>query len=504
MEILTRVLPDNVREFGEYPYLYDGHRVYTNREVLNESEQLARILTARGLKTGDRVLVSMPNRPEVLFIYQAVMLAGAIVVPVLFMLGVEEMTHIIEDAEPRAIFTDIVTAEKIAEAVKKSGRAPDLWSVDDGPPGFLRANDFRLPSATHELGAVSEGDIAVILYTSGTTGTPKGVMLTHKNLYANARQVRESSDLGDRSVTLGVLPLAHIFGFTVSTITAMVGGSVVVFRKFEVQEVFAAIERHRVRTFSAVPAMLYAMVTSPLASQYDLSSLETVSSGSAPCPVTLIEAFQERFHADVLEGYGLSEAAPVVSGHRRGMPIKPGTVGVLVSGVEARILDRGGNAMPSGEVGELWVRGDNITPGYYRNSKATEEVLDEGWLATGDLARMDADGYLSIVDRKKDLIIRGGYNIYPRDVEEVLLRHPAIAEAAVIGVPSERLGEEPLAFVVPRSGRPIDEEEVIAFARTTLAHYKVPRHIMVVDSLPRNGVGKVLKKTLREWASDSE
>ncbi len=498
MEILTRVLKDNIREFGESAFLYDGAKTYSNVQTLHEAERIRDLLISQGIQRGDRVFVSMPNRAEVFFVYQGAMMAGAVVVPVMYLLGQPEMAHIMRDAEPRAVFTDESSLQKVLAAADQAHITPETWSAD---PTSVVPSLSTLPSVRKASGPDPKaGDVAVILYTSGTTGAPKGVMLTHKNLYANATQVIQASPDRDRGVTLGVLPLAHIFGFTVSTVTAMLGGSVVIFRKFDVEEVFEAIQRHRVRTFAAVPAMLYAMVVSPHAISYDLSSLETVSCGSAPCPVPLIEAFRAKFHAEVLEGYGLSEAAPVVSGHRRGMPIKPGTVGVLVPGVKARIVDFDGRDLPRGDVGELWVRGDNVSPGYFRRPEATREVLDnEGWLRTGDVGFFDEDGYLTIVDRKKDVIIRGGFNIYPRDVEEVLMRHPGIAEVAVVGAFSERLGEEAVAFVTAKPGAMLEESEVLAFVARALARYKVPKEIRVVDALPRNAVGKIMKRTLKEW-----
>jgi len=501
MKVLTRVWYDASAQYGEIPFLYDEDRMYTNREAIGEAERIRDILLARGLKPGERVVVSMPNRAEVLMIYQGAMMAGATIVPVLYLLGESEMMHIFANAEPRAVFCDRSAAAKALAAGQSLGIAPWWISVDRDTDGFEYLGDLPVTETVPDPPLVQEDDIAVILYTSGTTGNPKGVMLTHQNLYGNARQVIASGEREERTVTLGVLPLAHIFGFTVSTVTAMLGGAIVIFRKWDVEQVFAAIERYRVRSFSAVPAMIYAMVHSPFTERYDLSSLESVSSGSAPLPVPLLEAFRERFGAEVYEGYGLSEAAPVVSGHRRGMPVKPGTVGVPIEGVEVKIVDFEGRDVPVGEVGELWVRGENVTPGYYRNPDATAQVLRPGgWLATGDMARRDPDGYLTIVDRKKDVIIRGGFNIYPRDLEEVLLRHPSVAEAAVVGVPSERLGEEPVAFIVPRPGQPWDEMELIRYCAERLARYKVPRAVYPVDALPRNGVGKVLKTTLRQWA----
>ncbi len=501
MQVLTRVLAENVQQYGEYPFLYDQERVISNRQAFHEAERIRDLLVDSGVHGGDRVMVTMPNRAEVLSAYQGALMAGAIVVPVMHLLEEPEIRHILADSQPRAVFLDRHTAEKVETAARHVPDAPELFCVDTGVRGLPSlAQALQGTASGHRTARVAENDVAVILYTSGTTGKPKGVMLTHKNLYSNARQVAQDNP-SDRSVTLGVLPLAHVYGFTVTTINAMLGGSIVLFPRFEAEKVFQAIERYRVKMFSAVPAMIYAMVYSPARSQYDLSSLEYVSSGSAPCPVALIEAFQSAFHADVLEGYGLSEAAPVVSGHRRGMPVKPGTVGVPVSGVDVRIVGGDGQDLPSGDIGELWIRGDNVTPGYYRNPNATREVLHGGgWLATGDMASIDPDGYLSIVERKKDIIIRGGFNIYPRDVEDILLRHPDVAEAAVVGMASDRMGEEAVAYVVAKPGTRARPEEILEHAARFLARYKLPRHIVVVDTLPKNGVGKIMKKTLREWA----
>ncbi len=491
MQVLTRVLAENVQQYGEYPFLYDQERVISNRQAFQEAERIRDLLVDSGVHGGDRVMVTMPNRAEVLSAYQGALMAGAIVVPVMHVLEEPEIRHILADSQPRAVFLDRHTAAKVETAARYVPDAPELICVDAGVralPSLAQA--LQGTSSGHRTARVAENDVAVILYTSGTTGKPKGVMLTHKNLYSNARQVAEDNP-SDRSVTLGVLPLAHVYGFTVTTINAMLGGSIVLFPRFEADKVFQAIERYRVKMFSTVPAMIYAMVYSPSRSHYDLSSLEYVSSGSAPCSVALIEAFQSAFHADVLEGYGLSEAAPVVSGHRRGMPVKPGTVGVPVSGVDVRIVGGDGQDLPPGEIGELWIRGDNVTPGYYRNPDATREVLHGGgWLATGDMASIDPDGYLSIVERKKDIIIRGVFNIYPRDVEDILLRHPDVAEAAVVGMASDRMGEEGVAYVVAKPGTRARPEEILEHASRFLARYKLPRHIVVVDTLPKNGVAR--------------
>lgn len=310
MQVLTRVLAENVQQYGEYPFLYDQEREISNRQAFHEAERIRDLLADSGVHGGDRVMVTMPNRAEVFSAYQGALMAGAIVVPVMHLLEEPEIRHILTNSQPRAVFLDRHTAEKVETAARHVPDAPELFCGDTGVRGLPSlAQALQGTVSGHRTARVAENDVAVILYTSGTTGKPKGVMLTHKNLYSNARQVAQDNP-SDRSVTLGVLPLAHVYGFTVTTINAMLGGSIVLFPRFEAEKVFQAIERYRVKMFSAVPAMIYAMVYSPPRSQYDPSSLEYVSSGSAPCPVALIEALQSAFHADVLEGYGLSEAAP--------------------------------------------------------------------------------------------------------------------------------------------------------------------------------------------------
>ncbi len=502
--ILTRLPEQNLQDYGEYPFLHYQGSSYSNHDILDAANRLASVLAAHGVEPGDRVVVCMPNRPEVFYSYQGVMRAGGIVIPVMFLLHPSEIGYIVADSDAKAVITSAGVLPSVLKAIETLDRKPLVLVANaeeqagDGVLDLHQALEGAAPVVS-PVEAVPE-DVAVILYTSGTTGRPKGVMLTHRNLYSNAAAAVSLADEDDdgRETTIGVLPLAHIYGFTMANVLYMRGSSVVVMPKYDVHAVCQAIQDFRVRRFSAVPAMIYNLVSDPAPLEYDLSSLESVGSGSAPLPLSVIEAFRQRFGADIYEGYGLSEAAPTVSAHRRGEPIKPGSVGRPFPGVEVRIADADGKPLPVGEVGELLVRGDNITPGYFRNEEATREALRDGWLHTGDIARLDEDGYLYIVDRKKDLIIRGGFNIYPRDLEEVIARHPAVAEVAVVGAPSERMGEEVVAFVVKKGD--IREDELIAYCQDKLAKYKTPRKVVFLDMLPRSGVGKILKKNLREQA----
>lgn len=502
---LSDVLEENIKTYGEYPFLYFKEHIYTNLDTRMYADKIAGGLRTLGIGKGDRVVVCLPNLPEVLFSYQGITRAGAIIVPVMFLLHAEEISFIMRNSGAKAVVTSSATLEKIDKAIQNLTDKPTVIVVDqESSDRITNLYDLMNQADAPDSGStvqMDENDIAVILYTSGTTGKPKGVMLTHKNLYSNAVNSAANDD-ESRGTTLGVLPLAHVYGLTVSNVCFLIGSSIVVFPKFDTEEVFAAIEKYKVRSFSVVPAMVHAMLHHPKAGDYDLSSLESVGSGSAPMPVALIDKFKQKFGADVYEGYGLSEAAPVVTAHRMGMPHKPGSVGVPIPGVEIKIVDDDDHEVPVGQVGELIVKGDNVSPGYFQNEEETQRALKGSWLHTGDLAKVDEDGYLYIVDRKKDLIIRGGFNIYPRDLEELLARHEAVSEAAVIGVPDERMGEEVLAYVVKSPGTTVTEAELIEYCQAHLAKNKTPRKVVFVNELPRNGVGKVLKTKLKEMSKD--
>ncbi|NHC39654.1 long-chain fatty acid--CoA ligase [Bacillus sp. MM2020_1] len=498
---LKDLLEKNIAEFGEYPFLFFKNKTFTNVETKQYADQFASGLYELGIGKGDRVMVCMPNCPEVLFSYQGITRAGAVIVPVMFTLHPKELHYIARNSGAKAVITSSAVRSNVEKSLEGMPEIPQLIVVDQ--PSDDRVKNFYdvlVPGKYQEDDGIAE-DAAVILYTSGTTGDPKGVLLTHKNLYSNAENSAKHNET-ERGTTLGVLPLAHVYGLTISNICFLTGSSIVIFSSFDPKEIFMAIEKYKVKTFSAVPAMIHALVSYPQADQYNTSSLESVSSGSAPLPVALLHAFEQKFGAKVYEGYGLSEAAPVVTAHRKGIEIKPGSVGIPIPGIELKIVDENGIEVPAGEVGELIVRGDNVTPGYYQNSEETNRVLKDSWLFTGDIARTDDEGYVYIVDRKKDLIIRGGLNVYPRDVEEILNAHEQVFEAAVVGIPDERMGEEMVACVVRKPGTEVTENELIHYCQDHLAKNKTPRKIVFLEALPRNGVGKILKTQLRKQTSE--
>lgn len=517
--LLTSLLDHTKEHYGEYNFLYFEDKEYTNYDVEKYAKKISMLLRNKGVYDGERVVVSMPNCPEVIFSYQGILRASSIVIPVMFLLNPNEVHYILNDSKAKAIITSSAVLPNMIAASKNLTYKPIFIVVDElqdanAYEGFEIIELYKEINSYDEneevMKEADENDVAVILYTSGTTGRPKGVMLTNKNLYSSANVAyqltieEEDYDPNERSTTLGILPLAHVYGFTSMNSSFLLGSSVVIYRQFDVDKVFADIEKHKVKAFAAVPAMLHAMVASPNAVKYDLSSLESVGSGSAALPIAVIEAFNKKFNADIREGYGLSEAAPIVASHRKGMPIKHGSVGIPIPGVEVKVVDENGEEVPQGEVGELIVTGPNISPGYYGMPEETKKTIRDGWLYTGDMVKMDEDGYIFIVDRKKDLIIRGGFNIYPRDIEEILNIHEAVSEVAVIGIPDERMGEEVVACVIKNPGAEITEEELIQYCQDKLAKYKTPRRVLFVQELPRNGVGKILKKNLRDHYKNIE
>ncbi len=511
----------NCLRFGTYKALIyeepQHMREYTNVELAREATQLAAGLQALGIQKGDRVIMMMPNCPEVIIAYQGIARAGAVVIPVLPLLKATEVHYIAEDSGAKAVITSSLLLPLLSEALANVPTAQHVISTGDVGPGIT---DSNAPSQIHAYSGViargaaqadvylsdlegitlSPDDTAVILYTSGTTGRPKGVVLTHRNVVSNAVSGRGAgapeTETRSEEVQLAILPLAHAYGLLASGVSYLSGALSVMLPRFDTTAVFSTIEKYHVTGFAGVPAMFVALLYSPDADNYDTSSLQYCVSGSAPLPLAILEGFEQKFGCAILEGYGLSEASAALTGHSLEIPRKPGSVGKPLDNVELRIVDENDQDVPVGEVGEVIARGPNIMQSYYKMPQETQAALRNGWLHTGDMGRLDEDGYLYIVERKKDLIIRGGFNIYPRDVEEILNRHPAVAESAVVGVPSERMGEEVKAFVVTRG--PVDAETLMTYCRETLANYKTPSAIEFVDALPRNMVGKIDKKELRK------
>jgi len=486
---------DNVKQYGEYACLTFEGRELTNADQQRSACRVANALRRRGVEPGDRVVVMLPNCPEVLQSYAAIARLGAVAVPVVFLLGPAEVGHILAHSEARLLITSPDLAWKA------EGWPGTVVLVGGEAPGALGWEDIvaREPDA---FAPVERGprDLAVILYTAGTTGQPKGVALSHDNLVSNARAAARLYELDRTAWSLAVLPLSHSYGLTLMNAGNILGTRAVLLRWFNPELVLETIERYRVQQMAGVPTMFVYLLNFPEAERFDTSSMKLWGSGAAPLPVGIVAPFEARFGGRLLEGYGLTEASPVVSAHRYSGERRLGSVGQPIPGVEVAIVDDGDRPLPAGEIGEVCVRGPNVMLGYYRMPEETARTIRGGWLYTGDMGRLDGDGFLYIVERKKDLIIRGGFNIYPREVEDVLYAHPAVAETAVVGVPDPLMGEDVLAFVVAKAGAAATAEALIAFCQERLARYKCPKAVRFVESLPKSPIGKILRKELRGLA----
>ncbi len=501
----------NLERFGEYNYLYYEGKPYTNSWLADQAQRLATGLQQEGVNPGDRVIVMMINSPEVLVSYQAILRMAGVVVPLLPVLKTPEIQYVAANCRPKAIITNLPLVPLIKPALQNAGLAEYTRIIAVGPEDEVKTAGVtgysELISHNPPLSSTVPGsseDLAIIIYTSGTTGNPKGVMLSHKNKISNLKAGASDLDhvLGrspkPRETNLAALPLAHAFGLSVSNVSYLTGHSLVLLPRFENQRVFEAIEQYKVTGMAGVPAMLIAMLNYPEAGKYDTSSFKKVVSGAAPLPESVLKGFEQKFGAIIHEGYGLSEATTAVSGHPEGIKIKPGSVGTQNSSNIVKIFDTNDQELPAGERGEIVVQGDNVMLGYYNNPQATAEAIRDGWLHTGDIGFKDEEDYIYIVERKKDLIIRNGQNVYPRDAEEVLAQHPAVMEVAVVGVPSEKYGEEVKAFITLRPGHQVTAEELKEFCQVSLANYKTPAYFEFIEALPRNPVGKINKRALRE------
>jgi long-chain acyl-CoA synthetase len=423
--------------------------------------------------------------------YGGILRLGAVIVPVVFLLSPDEVRHILEDSEARVVVTSPELVSKV------EGWTGPVVLVGGGAGGLDWETLLAREDADAPIVPRQPSDLAVILYTSGTTGRPKGVALSHDNLAANARAAASLYELDRTAWALAVLPLSHSYGLTVMNAGNILGTRAVLLRWFNPELVLETIERFRVQSMAGVPTMYVYLLHYPDAGRFDTSSMRSWGSGAAPLPLEIVEPFEAKFGGRLMEGYGLTEASPVVSAHRLSGVRKLGSVGQPIPGVQVAILDDEDRPVPAGELGEICVRGPNVMLGYYRLPEETARTLRHGWLHTGDVGRLDADNFLYVVERKKDLIIRGGFNIYPREVEEILYAHPAVAEAAVIGMPDPVMGEEVLAFVVRKPGAEAEADAIIAFCQERLAKYKCPRRVRFVPSLPKTPVGKILRKALR-------
>lgn len=509
LEDSAREAPDNTAViFNETKLSYAAVNVAAN--------QVAGALADLGIEPGDKVALSCPNLPYFPIVYYGILKAGAVVVPLNVLLKPREIAYHLQDSDAKAYFcfegTEQLPMGQMGHGGFQQADSCEHFIVITANPaaespiegartlGMLIHNQPQYYPTVQ----TNSDDTAVILYTSGTTGKPKGAELSHMNMLMNARisdnmyEVRPGQD-----VHLVALPLFHSFGQSVQMNAGFYSQAAIsLLPRFDPGDALGIMQRDEVTIFAGVPTMYWALLNYPDAEKYDLekiaSNLRLAVSGGSAMPVEVMRGFERRFNVTILEGYGLSETSPVATFNRLDRPAKPGSVGLPVWGVDVRIVDEYDEDVEQGELGEIVIRGHNVMKGYYNKPEANEEALRGGWLHTGDIGRMDEDGYIYIVDRVKDMIIRGGFNVYPREVEEVLMSHPAVSLAAVVGVPHDQYGEEVKAFIVPKEdAEDVTEDEIRAWAKENMADYKYPRHVEFRDTLPMNATGKILKRDLR-------
>ena len=497
---LAKLAEDRIKELGERVSLIFEDREITNVEMARVARKLGRALQDLGVRKGDRVILQMPNCPEVLQGFQAVWRIGAVVVPINYLVGEAETAYIYEDSGVKVVISSLAFLPKIRAARAKVPSLETLILIDPEVPEGTLSYWPLLEKSSEELDALETGDdeLAALIYTAGTTGRPKGVMHSHYSLYSNARMQYESVYLPDGMTSISVLPLCHSYGIASMNNGLFRRGRTVLLNSFNVETIFASIEKYRAEIMAGVPTMYVFMLLYPEPRKFDLSSMKYWICGSAPLALETWNRFKQAFGHEIIEGWGLTEAGANNSVNPLEGLKKVGSIGLPMKGTEMGIVDDGGNMLPPGQQGEIVIRGPQLMKGYWNKPEETAEILKNGWLHTGDVGYVDEGGYFWITDRKKDLIIKAGENISPRVIEEVLFKHPKVSEAAVIGMKDEIYGENIKAFVVLKPGEVATPEEITDYCQTKLTSFLVPKEVAFMKALPKSLVGKVLKKELRK------
>ena len=513
---LAVLAEDAVARLGERTSMvFDGKKI-TNTIILERARRLQRAFAELGLEQGKVVSMCMVNHPYVYSVFGGGFRTGGTLVPVMFQLTAAELRYIFSHTESMGIVTDAMLVEKVREAVE--GLEHVRWIVVSGGEGDPGANprEYRLEDllAQDEEQTIADidpdEDVAMMLYTSGTTGRPKGVMLTHANLLASSTAALAAAELDQRPhpiISISALPMAHIFGVGVMNGGYMSPseyepGYYVQEAWFDPERMMQLIQEHSCTDMAAVPTMLTMMLNHPNVDQYDLTSLFQVAVGAAPVPEEVARAFSERAGCRIKQLYGMTENAGMGTADRISKPYHPGSAGLPYPGMELRIVDDNDEEMPAGEPGEIVTRGPSTMKGYFKNPNATKKAMKGGWLHTGDIGYVDEEGWLYVVDRKTDMIIKAGENIYPAEIEDVLYRHPDIVEAAVVGVPHEVYGEEVVAFVVKGGNNELTEDDVIEYVCNAITRFKAPSQVHFIKHLPKSGVGKILRRELRDQLAE--
>jgi long-chain acyl-CoA synthetase len=511
---LAVMLEDSARSAPERVAVVCGTVRLTYAQLNAAASQVAHALTERGIGRGDRVALTCPNLPYFPIVYYGILKSGATVVPLNVLCNAREISYYLADCDAKAYFCFEGT-----EQLPMSEWGGAAWREADGcehlivmtadpaaaspvPEATTLAEFTASRPASFDSVRTSETETAVVLYTSGTTGAPKGAELSHSNMVQNVKVCHRLFGVADRDVQLVALPLFHSFGQTVQMNSGFgAEATLVLMPRFEPAAALTAMQQEKVTVFAGVPTMYWSLLNHEDVAAFDLPGiaerLRRAVCGGSSLPLEVLKGFEERFNVPILEGYGLSETSPVATFNRTDRPRRPGSVGLPVWGTQAKVVRPDGTEAAVDEPGEICLRGHHIMTGYLNRPDATAEVLDDqGWFRTGDVGKRDAEGYLYIVDRLKELIIRGGMNVYPREVEEVLMTHPAISLAAVVGMPHERHGEEVKAFVIRKSGASLEESELIEWSKRNMAAFKYPRVVEFRDALPMTATGKILKREL--------
>ena len=512
---LSVLLEDSAREVPTRTAVIFNDVKLSYAAVNGAANQIANGLVGLGIKPGDKVALSCPNLPFFPIVYYGILKTGAVVVPLNVLLKGREIAYHLQDSDAKAYFCfqgtpDLPMGQFGWEGFGQVDGCEHFFLITANPAAPSPIEGARTlgqlmgtQSPAFDTVMTNADDTAVILYTSGTTGSPKGAELSHSNMIMNARL---ADTLYPRSETydthLVTLPLFHSFGQSVQMNAGFYNQCTLsLLPRFDADAALSIMERDNVTFFAGVPTMYWAMLNHPNPEKFDLEkiarNLRLAVSGGSAMPVEVMRAFGERFKVEIIEGYGLSETSPVATFNRLDRPAKPGSVGLPVWGVSVRIVDLEDKDVPQGEMGEIVIKGHNIMKGYYKRPEATAEAMRNGWFHTGDIGKFDEDGFIYITDRVKDMIIRGGFNVYPREIEEVMMTHPAVSLAAVVGVPHESHGEEVKAYVILKPGQEVDDEELIDWCRGCMASYKYPRVVEFREALPMTATGKILKRELK-------
>lgn len=495
-QTIKDLLIDREARLAKKTFLFWEDEEFSYSRLLDTARRIGSSLANKGLDKDDKVCIWLQNRPEFLYMMFGCAFSGTVLVPINTQFKAEEAQYIIENSEAKMLVTQPEYAEMAAKMRPNCPKLKEIVVVDQAPAGATPFSELYEPAKSVDR-EIAEDDIAGIIYTSGTTGYPKGVLLTHKNYLTNARQIAEAAKMTEADRFMCILPLFHVNGQLVTVLGPLyAGGNMILSKGFSPKDFLARLAKYQATAFSGVPTIYAILNNQPDAEKFDLSRLRFCICGAAPMPVEVFETFERKYKAFILEGYGLSEGTCASSINPLEGARKIGSIGVPLKGQEMKIFDDKDQELASGQVGEIVVRGDNVMKGYYRNQKATEDTLKGGWLHTGDLGYQDPDGYFFIVGRKKEMIIRGGENIYPKEVEEVLYKHPGVMDAAVVGLPDKIWGEEVAAFIVPKAGASMTEPEMIEYCKSRLANYKCPRKVFFWEALPKTATGKVQKRKI--------